>query len=225
MKISDRSFGGKLFRPTPETHFEPDGSLCLVSTPWGHRGSGKKLNQSIVDFFHSAATDKEVTSPFQKLTCLSPQGNHLRTAIMLANDLIYREDNSGEYVSGIELFAAALHNQEFTWASVGQPHVLLVRGGLLYLLSVSADATIDSLINQGGSVPLPHNMLGTYSTSNFGINSVKVIESDKILLISRATLPLALFQLPKGTQNLESVSLALAKDDEATPFWLGLLTF
>ena len=221
LKWVDRSFGGKLFRPTPEVHFDPNGSLILVTTPWGQRSGAKRLNQSIIEFFHSSQADKEVTSPFQKLTCLSPQGNSLRTSVMLANDMLYREDNRGEYVSGVELFAASVYNHEFTWLSVGQPHVLLLREGRLNPLSVSIDASL-SLSHLS---PLPQNVLGVYSTSNFAVQSLRLQTGDQILLLSRTDLPAALFNAASKEQNLEGLSLALAKDDESSPFWLGIISF
>src|SRR4051794_4042535 len=107
MSFDERSFMGKVMRPSPEVHVEADGSFGAVVTPWGSRGSVKRVIETMSDFIMSAKNDMEATSPFQMMTCISPSANNLRAAVMLANDTIYREENKHEYQSGVELFAFA----------------------------------------------------------------------------------------------------------------------
>ena len=76
MPIQERSYGGKLFRPTPETHIEEDGSFGVIATPWGSRGAAKRTIEILTDYILSARHDMEATSPFQKLTCLSALANN-----------------------------------------------------------------------------------------------------------------------------------------------------
>jgi hypothetical protein len=219
MKLEERSFGGDIFRPTPEIHIEDTGTLAIVATPWGQRASSKRLMQSIVDFFHSARTDAEVTSPFQRLSCLTSTGNSLRSALMMTNDLIYREDNKDEYLSGFELFAAARQNQELTWTTVGQPHVFLLRKKVFTALSVAVESSVDPTVQ----APLPLQLLGLFSTSNFEVRTIKLQPEDKIVLLSRSQFPSDLFLGGTSEPTLDSLSLKLAKDNSRMPFWLGIL--
>src|SRR5688572_90445 len=127
MKITERSYGGKIFRPRPEIHLSPGGDLLIVATPWGPRSSAKKAIQVIQDHLQSARSDQEATSPFSHLTCLSPLANSLRAGIKLANDVIYSEDNKNEYISGVELFVFSRRGAEAVWAQVGFPAAYLDR--------------------------------------------------------------------------------------------------
>ena len=61
------------------------------------------------------------------MTCLSPQANNLRAAVMLANDVIYREENKNEYQSGAEVFVFSRNATEVSFVQIGQPHVFLHR--------------------------------------------------------------------------------------------------
>ncbi len=175
--------------------------------------------QSIVDFFHSARSDEEVTSPFQRLTCLTPNGNSLRSALMMSNDLIYREGNKDEYLNGFEVFAAAIQNQEFTWTTIGQPHVFLLREGTLVPISVSIESSIDMKTQ----APLPLQLLGLFSTSNFEMRTIKLRAGDKIVMLSRTHYPPQFFMRASEDPTLDTLSLTLAKEDPSIPFWLGIL--
>ncbi len=223
MNLNQYNFGGELFRPTPEIRVEEGGKLCVVATSWGPRASGKKLSNNIIEFFNTANRDIEVTSPFQKLTCLSSQSNCLRTAVMLANDSSYREDNKNEYLSGLELFVSAKNESELSFVSIGQPHVLLLRNQNLVTLSSSMELSLDLITEpKTKTAPLPQNLLGLHSTSNFEVKSLKLKPKDQIILISRSVLPASLFE---KTFSIDEVRLRLAKDNPAMPFWIGELTF
>ena len=43
MTLEERSFSGKLFRPTPEVHIEEDGGFGVVATAWGNKQTAKKV--------------------------------------------------------------------------------------------------------------------------------------------------------------------------------------
>lgn len=224
MELVSRSYSGNLFRPKPEVYCERDGMLCIVATPWGPRSAARKVVQTIQDFFLSAKADQEVTSPFQTLTCISPLANNLRVAIMLANDVIHREDNRNEYTAGVEVFACARSKHEVVWTQIGQPHVLLDRKNLpIVTLSSSLDSAFDFSQGQRWLSPLPSMLLGTDPTSNFQIRAFRPQKDDRLLLASRSLLPNQLQQVARDRRDIETLTKELSFHDAQMPFWLGQL--
>jgi hypothetical protein len=220
MNFEERSYSGKNMRPTPEVHIEEDGSFGAIITPWGPRASVKRVIESLSDFILSAKNDMEATSPFQMLTCVSPLANSLRAGMMLANDTVYREDNKGEYQSGLEIFAFARNATEFCFVQIGHPHAFLHRNGApLITLSSHVDLTMEWSQNSHWLAPLPGNMIGLHTTSNFQVLSFRPRNDDKLIFLSRSFLPAPLFQ---PNLELDSLTKALSIDDPEQPFWLGL---
>lgn len=226
MKLEERSFSGRVFRPRPELLCEAEGNLCLVATPWGPRASARKVIQSVVDFFHSARADEEVTSPFQLISGLSPMANNLRAAIMLANDTLYREDNRNEYLAGVELFAAARRGSELVWAHVGGPHVFLDRPGLdLQMVSAAPDFSLSHTSANQLLAPLPQALLGVGPTTNLSLHSTHLQGDDRVVLLQRSLVPPRLQTLPQNDRKLNTMSQLLARQSADLPFWLGILSF
>lgn len=225
MILLDRSYSGRVFRPRPEIHCEPNGNLCVIATPWGSRGAARKVVQTIVDFFHSAHTDEEVTSPFQAMTCLSPMANNLRVSVMLANDVVFREENRSEYQVGVELFVAARSESDCVWTQVGGPHVLLDRKGYdLNCIGTCADLALAHSDNEGMLSPLPGTFLGVASTTNFAVQSLRLTGDDRLVLVHRSIVPPKLLALSPADRNLQAMSTCLARQSADMPFWLGLLS-
>lgn len=221
MNIQDRSYSGRSFRPRPEIHIEDNGQLLIVATPWGSRTAAKKVIDCIRDFYLSARNDQEVTSPFQVLTCLSPAANNLRVAIMLANDTLYREDNKNEYISGVEIFVASKVDQEFVWTQIGHPQVFLKR---THQNLISLGGTLDLSMNLSKKevlAPLPQNVLGLATTSNFSVQFFRPQKGDQLLLLSRSRVAPDLYT--HSSINIETLSDSLVKDDSEMPFWMGLI--
>ncbi len=225
MKFLERSYSGKYFRPTPEILCEPENGLLIITTPWGPRQGAKKISESIRDFLMSVIQDQEVTSPFQKLTCVSPMANNLRAAIMLANDMIYREENGSEYNSGYELCVLFWNRQECVWAQIGQPQIFLDRHpNYLTALSSSTDlAGAHSADLKASLAPLPSQLLGLYSTSNFSVHGFKPLPGDQLILTSRSFITPYFLAATKNERRLEELSRRLSKDNVDMPFWLASL--
>jgi hypothetical protein len=222
VSIQERSYSGKVMRPTPEIHVEQDGSFGAIVTPWGARSSVKKVIDTLSDFIMSAKNDMESTSPFQVLTCLSPMANTLRSSIMLANDVVYREENKNEYQTGVELFVFSRNATEFSFVQIGHPHLILVRkGNPLTLLSPKIDMALEFSSMNRPLAPLPHELLGLHSTSNFSVISFRPQPGDELILVSRTRIPTSLLLAASEEQNLDGLSRILASDDPNEPFWLG----
>lgn len=224
MNLQERSYSGKLFRPSPEIHIEEDGSVGIIATPWGNRQGARRVIETLNDFIQSSRNDMEATSPFQKLSCLSPLANTLRVATMLANDALYREENRNEYTSGVELLLFSMKDGELSWVQIGQPNLYLFRknAGILSLganLDMTAELTPPSAILP----PLPSSLLGLYSTSNFSVQSFRPLPGDHLLLLSRTYTPSSLHNLHNENISLGHVSTLLSQSAPELPFWLGHL--
>ena len=223
-KISERSYSGKFFRPKPEVHCEEDGSLTIIATPWGNRSGAQKVISTIKDFFLSAIEDNDNTSPFEVLTYLSPTANNLRVSVMLANDSLYLEDNRNEYSSGVELIVIAKSENEIAYTCIGMPHIFIDRKGFPPLpLATGMDLALD--ISHKGHLlpPLPNDILGLASTSNFSVHSARVQKGDRFIAISRTTLPATFYDLPHEQRQLNTIAEAFSKSDAESPFWIGLI--
>jgi hypothetical protein len=225
MSIDERSYSGQLFRPRPEVHLEGDGQLMIVATPWGPRNSAKKVIRVIQDYFLSARQDKEATSPFAKLSCLSPLANDLRIAVRLANDAIYNEENKNEYISGVELLVVAKTQDEVAWVQVGYPYLFLDRPQKpLVSLGSQQDLSVEFSLGPNTLAPLPLKLLGLEPFSDFSVESIRPSPHDRFIFISRSGVPPEILSLSPGDRNLENISKLLSQDDAEIPFWVGIHT-
>ncbi len=226
MAFDQRSYSGKLFRPTPEVHLEEDGSFGVVATPWGNRGAAKKVIEILTDYILSARQDMEATSPFQKLTCLSPLANSLRTGLMLANDSVYREDNKQEYQAGVEVLVFAHSQGELAYAQVGHPHLFLARPKLPWIpLSVQIDLATELSQPPEMLPPLPQNLIGLHTTTNMNLSSFRTQPGDRLVFLSHSVVSHPLYAVPFEQTNLDAISEKLSRAHPDLPFWLGVLNF
>lgn len=223
MKIQHRSYRGKSFRPTPLIHAEDDGSLLLIITSWGQPSMAERARDVVVDFILSCRNDQEATSPFQKMTCLTPLANNVRVAMMLLNDTLYREQNREDYLEGVEILICARHENEITLAQVGQPHVFLSRRGMP-LISLRSGGDLALELSQAPELlsPLPHSLIGLYSTSNFTIQSYRSNKEDQLVFLARSHYPQEFLQLASQERGLDELSQALSKEHPDVPYWLGI---
>ena len=165
----------------------------------------------------------EVTSPFQKLSCLTPLANNLRAGLMLANDSLYREENKSEYTVGVEVLVFARNQCELAFAQVGSPNLLLARPGLPILpLSVQIDLSTELSLPPDMLPPVPQNMLGLHATTNLNVASFKTQKLDRLILLSHSVVAHPLFAVSSEAAGLESISIALAQKYPELPFWLGI---
>ena len=234
LKFEERPYAGNSFRPQPEILLDPQAQLLIVATPWGARSAATKVIGRMTDYLSLARTDNEATSPFERLSCLSTQANNLRVAALLANEILYREDNQNEYNSGVELFAAIVDDNELVWLQAGNPQILLSRKGRSLLpLGSQIDLAYD--LSEGTELlpALPAQLLGLDLSLNLNINSFRARPGDQLVLLSHSLLPDFLFsQELKSSQkiaenaplSLEPLSRSLARACPNLAFWLGILS-
>lgn len=226
MKFSERNYGGRIFRPRPQIEFNPDQGYLFVCTSWGAPSGAEKVINNVRDYFLSVRSDNESTSPFDRLTCLSPLANDLRISIKLANDIIFSEQNRAEYQAGFELFGLAVEDGEACWTQIGLPSPFLDRpNSILLPLGNTTDLASEYSQASQSLPPLPGKLLGIESSSDFEMRSMRVQKGESLLLLSRSFLPRGLFDLNYGARNIEDVSKICSVDDPNLPFWTGVLNF
>lgn len=225
MKFEHRGMkGDKSYRPLPEIYFSESDQLLLVVTPWGPRSSSQRVIQIMSEYFRAARQDREVTSPFERQTCLSPIENDLRIATLLANDLIYREENNQEFISGAEVFAIAMNENELAYLQVGFPSILLARTNCnVQPLSAGMDLAFD--LHPGRSLPpLPAKVLGVDPTLNLVVGGFRHQKNDQIFLLSANSLPAEVFHHEfTQTNALESLCETIVRHNPSEPFWAGVI--
>jgi hypothetical protein len=221
-----RPYGGKTFRPRPETHLDAESGLLLIATPWGPRATARKALERMLDYITSAKQDREATTPFGNLPDLSPAANALRNAAMHANESILRDENKDQYSSGVELFAASFSDYELAWAQVGAPQPLLARPGRKRLLPLGPHVDLSFDLSQTGKKPLPalpSQLLGLDALPNLFLGGFRARPGDRVILLSCSSPPDEFYASPADGATLDSLSRTLASADPEQAFWLGIL--
>lgn len=225
MKVTERSYSSKVFRPKPHVHAEADGTLLVIATSWGLPEHAQLAVDEIVKYVTAARGDVEVTSPFEFMTCYSDLANHLRIGMLIANETLYRGQNKSEYVSGVEVLAISKRGHQISWAQVGAPHLLLQREHRpLAPLAVSFDNSFEIGLRGETVAPLPSRLLGVDPSCAIVCGDVHVQDEDQLVLLSSSVLPTSLWTNP-GKLQLGSVSNQMVAESSENPFWLGLVEF
>lgn len=225
MKIQDRSYSSKVFRPKPHVHMEADGSLLVVATSWGQPEHAAIVADEIVKYVTAARGDVEVTSPFEFKTCLSDEANHLRIGTLIANDVLYRGENKGEYVSGIEILALSRRGRQVAWVQAGAPHLLLRRAGKAIVpIATSFDYSFECLSESPILSPLPSRLLGVDPTCNLSCGDFQAGAHDMMVLLASSNLPQAMWT-DAGPIDLQGLTRKMVQEDADSPFWMALVDF
>lgn len=223
IKLEERSFGGKKFRPQPIIDFDSSNNLLVCVTAWGRDDIAEKVIESIQSFISLSQEDSEHTIPYVRKENLQQQGNVLRMAIMTASEKIYNDFNKEEYSSGFEVFAAIQEGPQWIYVSCGQPGLVIQRKDM-GIIPVTHGIDLNVLTTQSiVEDPLPNQLLGLGQNPPIQYGNIRLEPTDRIALISRTYLPQAFFKLDQQEFDLEQVSLTLAKDNQDIPFWLGFI--
>ena len=225
IKIEDRSFGGKTFRPQTKVDFEDSNKLLICTTTWGRDDISEKVSEFIKNYINIADDDTEMTMPFARKENLQVKGNTLRMAVIMASEKINADYNKEELQAGFEIFAAIQEGPQWTYVSCGQPSVILIRDEMgIIPLSQSVDLNI---LTQNSHIedPLPTAVLGIGQQPPIQYGNLRLRKQDRIALISRSYIPSPFYQLSPAEVSLSSLSDILARDNENIPFWAALLHF
>lgn len=224
IKLVERSYGGKKFRPSTIVDFEPSSNLLICVTPWGRQEIASKVTESMKAFIATAKEDTEMTVPYAQKDNLQQMGNILRMATIMASEKIYSEFNDQEYTSGFEIFAAIQDGPQWNYISCGQPSLILHRKDLgIVPLTQSIDLNV---VNSKSCLldPLPNQLLGLGQHPPIQYGNIRLLEGDQLALISRTYIPTDFYKLETASFHLDGISRSLANNSENVPFWLGLLS-
>ena len=217
-----KTYPGEAHRPSVELEVFEKENVLIASTPWGSRDSSKQATQMIREYYGTAMTDPEATSPFARLPGLSTSANSLRAATFLANETIFQKYNKDNYTSGCELLILTFNNRELSWVQIGQPHLLLLRGGKFIPLQVALDLNLDYL----SSSPLPGKLLGVDRQIELETKSFILQKNDLIVLLARSQIPAVFlsstFNKPQASDLGQKLFELAVKDDPQMPFWISV---
>lgn len=116
--------------------------------------------------------------------------------------------------------------QELIWTQIGYPYALLDRKQRPLISLGSQQDPVTEYSSPGNYLPpLPNKMLGLDSSSDFSVESMRLNENDRLVLVSRSVLPKEIHSLTNEKRDLESLSKTLIDSAPDLPFWLGTVDF
>lgn len=224
MKLVERSYSTKMLRPRPLIHSEDDGSLVVIATSWGQPEHGQRALDEVVKYVSAAKSDVEVTSPFEFLACVPDEVNYVRTALLLANDLLYRGENKMEYFSGVEILAMFRRGNMLAWAQVGNPSIFAQRTGKrLQPLQMGLDLSTEFNTQDKTLPPMPTELLGLEPSCNIQCGHSTLKAGEQVVLLSASSIANSLLTREPGKFDLNIVTQKMIQEDPEAPFWLGLI--
>ena len=225
MRLQERSFSGKTFRPKPDWYSSSDNKVLMALTHWGtETGNTKEIFEEIESLYCSLSEDRESTHPFPKLMSLNPIENNMRTAVTQANQTIYDRLNQETYSTGFELFFATLEKDIMTIIQIGHPIILVDSlHQTLRVVGQVTDLNFGAKKNkQTLASPLPYQLLGTHEDILFYTFRFRFRPEDRLILLNRNSIPSNWFNCAKKDRTLEKLSTLATEDNPLIPFWMAI---
>ncbi len=119
MELSYRHFKKDFSIPRLASRVENDLNLVLLATPWGDESAAEIAFDEITTYLKTSHDDTEATSAYEKMETLNHLENSLRSALLVANEKIFRTVNKAEYISAVELTAVIRHKHQVAWLTSG----------------------------------------------------------------------------------------------------------
>lgn len=219
MKIEERNYNTKQFRPTPKIYKSNEMDLITIVTAWGEGGLAENINNEISKFIFAAQGDFEATSPFEFNSALSKDSNNLRMATLIANDMIYRSENRDDLHTCYEMIVLFKKKNQLSWVQVGNPNLVLLRD-LATPLSFSPPP---STSYESKVISLPNQFFGTEMHCYFQVGTIEIKETDKLLLFTENKLSPENWTLKSSEWNLNTFVKNQIKFDDENPFWMAIV--
>lgn len=224
MVIQERSYGGKLFRPTPEIYTSDDQNLLIIASPWGNPQAAREFIEIVSTQYRASVEDLDKTSIGHLSDHFSREENRLRMSMLAAHEDIKEKYNDDTLSAGLEVLCCLKIENKVSWFVVGAPFIALRRGEKLLPLHHPVDLSFD-FSKDKTLPPLPKDLLGFQAQLNIEHGSFRREAGDQLLLINRSYVPHDVFTIPVAELNIENATLAMAKENENQPFWIGTLDF
>lgn len=224
MRLETRPYGGRLFRPEPEVHISDDHSVVIVATPWGNPQIAKDFISIFLNHWRDAQHDTQKTVSLMDDSLSLPE--HLfKLSLLAAHEDIKDKYNDEELSAAVEVLCLLKNQKKLTWFQVGAPSMVLIRSHELLPLFHNTDFSHDYSNAEQQLPPLPKNLLGLQQRLNIGIGNLKYKSGDRLLLVSRYSIPFSFFQQINGDNvDLDAITHLFATDNADQPFWLGLIS-
>jgi hypothetical protein len=222
MELTERSYGGKLFRPRPEVFISDDKKLFIMATPWGPRKMAQAFIDKVTSELQDFSVDPDHTIYSMPSDTMSEKESRLRLVLLSLHEDLREEFNNENLSSGLEILCLLKDGKKISWFKIGAPFLAMLRTNHLLPLHHPLDLSFDHSTTET-LPPLPKQLYGLSQNINLEQGSFLHRKGDRLLLVSRSHVPFRTFELPPDEMNLENLTLSLANDNVDQPFWLGLL--
>jgi hypothetical protein len=222
MQLTERSYGGKLFRPRPEVLIADDKSFMVIATPWGPRRMAQMFIEKIATEMQNTVADPDLTMVAASVDYMNDKENSLRMALLKIHEDLREEFNAESLTSGLEIFCLLRNQKKVSWYQLGSPFVAILRDSVLTPLHNPLDLSFD-YSDKKTLAPLPRQLFGISQQIHLEQGSFLQKDNDRLLLIARSSVPSEVVSLAPQEVSLETVTQLLAKNNAEQPFWLALL--
>lgn len=221
MKMNERSFSGRFFRPRPIVEALDNSKSLLMAVPWGAKESAENVLLSARDAIGAVngEQDPELTVAIGQSPILENVQQRLCRAVRVANEKNYLQYNATDYSSAAEFLGLVVEDKTLSWAQVGAIHLLVYNQKGLQPLCYSPDWAWQIQQN----APLLCQGVGLDSSCQIQSGSYRLLGSETVICIARSYIPQQLFAA--NSPDLEELTRILAEESEQTPFWITTISF
>jgi len=220
VKLNTFGYRGNFVFSAPITITNTDENLVALATPYGNTEIIQEALEKMVSEFESQIADPDSTSPYSKLTCLTPTENQLYTSTQFLNDYLYSNYNQNKLDVGCDLCLLYKKNSRIYMSQLGWPSIVLNYKKMNRPIS-SEYSNFPRDLDK--SVYLPNHLLGLDSSVNAKVQSFSVEEDSKLLFIKSNENPVSL--LESYPLDLEEIAKFFSTLNKSQGFWLGELSF
>jgi len=215
------SFGyrGSFVHTSPLIFQNQSEDLLVVATPYGEPSDLEAALGEFMNEFERQSEDFDVTCPFPKLTCLSPQENLLFTSVQFLNDYIYSNHNRDTFNLGCDFFCVYKQGRSLYTSQIGWPLSVLHKDNCNRPLT----AEYAFMPKDKTKAPyIPASLIGLESSVNVKVQHIDVDENSAILLLKSNESPESLMLLYPN--SLDVIAKEFASQNTEQGFWLGKIS-
>ena len=220
MKLETFGYRGNFVFLPPLHQSNSDHNLMILATPFGDTELVQEALEKMLSEFEGLIADPDSTSPYSKLTCLTPTENLLYTSTQYLNDYIYSNYNQDRLDVGCDFCLLYKKGNRVYLSQIGWP--LLVLHHNKKNVPVSSEYSTTP-IDKNSGVYVPRHLMGIDSSVNVKVQSFSVDSKTRLLLLKSNENPDGLLTL--YPTKLESIAESFVSIHPNQGFWLGEVTF